>query len=321
MPSPRTEVSNYYQILGVSPSASAEEIKRAFRSLARRYHPDVNPGDRNAEEMFKQINEAYDILSDPIKRQQYDNSLFGIGRRKLTTPGRKGGGFPFVAGNITNFWQNNERPSDGNGNPHGKTPVSRTPATNFSDFRPGTTKTVKSVPPLRQPKDIEAQLSLPLMKAYKGGRERIRLEDGRSLEVEMPPCMYHGQKLRLRGQGINGGDLYLEILIEPHPFFILEGSDIRCEIPITPAEAVLGGAIEVPTIDGLVKMNLPAGVQSGQVLKLANKGYPNIRGERGDQLVVINIVTPTQISEEERQLYQKIREIETFNPRKKLLDI
>lgn len=90
MPSPRTEVSNYYQILGVSPSASAEEIKRAFRSLARRYHPDVNPGDRNAEEMFKQINEAYDILSDPIKRQQYDNSLFGIGRRKLTTPGRKG---------------------------------------------------------------------------------------------------------------------------------------------------------------------------------------------------------------------------------------
>jgi curved DNA-binding protein len=132
--------------------------------------------------------------------------------------------------------------------------------------------------------------------------------------------MYNGQKIRLKGQGINGGDLYLKILIEEHPFFLLQGSDICCEIPITPSEAIVGGAIEVPTIDGLVKMNVPPGIKSGQRLKLANKGYPNIRGERGDQLVIIQVVIPTKVSEAEKQLYQQIREIEQFNPRQKLIN-
>lgn len=145
--------------------------------------------------------------------------------------------------------------------------------------------------------------------------ERIRLEDGRSLEVEMPAGMVTGQIIRLRNQGINGGDLYLKITVEPHPLFKIEGTDIYCQIPITPSEAVLGGQVEAPTLDGLVKMTIPPGVRSGQRLRLAGKGYPSDKGKRGDQLVEIQIVTPKNISQEERQLYEKIRQIENFRPR------
>ncbi len=320
----RTPVINYYQVLGIPSDASPEEVKKAFRTLARRYHPDVNPGDQNAEEMFKQINEAYDTLSDYAKRQQYDVQFLG-GKRRLVGSQRKkrpsNNGFSFPNANIGGFWQDTVR-SPNSASSNNKNTTYRSDSPNFSDFRPGTTKTVKSSPsPRTQPKDIEAKLTLPLMKAYEGGRERIRLEDGRSLEVDMPPCMYHGQKIRLKGQGIRGGDLYLKILIEAHPFFTLQGTDISCEIPLTPSEAIVGGAIEVLTIDGLVKMNVPAGVKSGQRLKLANKGYPNIRGERGDQLIIINIVIPPEVSEAEKELYAKIREIEQFKPRQDLLNL
>ena len=133
--------------------------------------------------------------------------------------------------------------------------------------------------------------------------------------------MYHGQKIRLKGQGIKGGDLYLKILVKSDPFFQLEGSDISCEVPLTPSEAIVGGSIEVPTIDGLVKMNVPAGVKSGQRLKLANKGYPNIRGERGDQLVIVkNCFFLLIFLKMKRKLYTQIREIENFNPRHKLIE-
>ena len=303
----RTSVPNYYQTLGVTSDASPEQIKKEFRSLARRYHPDLNPGDKVAEERFKQINEAYDILSDEKKRQQYDVQLFGTSRRRFTRT--RNGNSDF----ISNLWQDLKN----QGNPSTKPKPPRTRPKTNTDYSPGNTKRIKSVP---QARDIEAKLTLPLSKAYEGGRERIRLEDGRSLEVDMPAGMYNGQKIRLKGQGIQGGDLYLKIFIEEHPFFQLEGVDISCEIPITPSEAIVGGAIEVPTIDGLVKMNVPAGVKSGQRLKLANKGYPNSRGQRGDQLVIIKVLIPTKVSEAEKQLYQQIREIEQFNPRQKLIN-
>ncbi len=329
----RTAVINYYELLGVASNASPEEIKKEFRRLARRYHPDLNPDDKQAEEQFKQINEAYDVLSDDIKRQQYDNQFFAGRRRLVRSPNsNRGGGFPF-AKDIGGIWQgnksakstNNKPPSNQtaiNGNRPSTTkrpPINNRPPVN-TDFRPGNAKTVKSFSVSNQPKDIEAKLSLPLQKAYQGGRERIRLEDGRSLEVDMPPAMYHGQKIRLKGQGIKGGDLYLKILIKSDPFFQIEGSDIACEIPLSPSEAIIGGAIEIPTIDGLVKMNVPAGVKSGDRLKLANKGYPNIRGQRGDQLVILQIVIPTDVSDAEKELYAQIREIETFKPRNKLID-
>ena len=273
--------------------------------------------------MFKKINEAYDTLSDDTKRSQYD-LLIGNSRRRVVRPkSNNSSGFPFS--NINTVWddlRNNTKANSPRGNVSDNSPsnYNRTRPTRTEDYQSSTAKRIKSVPPRPKSKDIEAKLSLPLEKAYLGGRERIRLEDGRSLEIDMPPAMYHGQKIRLKGQGIRGGDLYLKILIEEHPFFKLQKTDISCEIPLTPAEAIVGGAIEIPTIDGLVKMNVPSGVKSGQRLKLADKGYPNIRGERGDQMVILRIVPPNQVSDKEKELYKQIREIETFNPRQDLLD-
>ena len=135
----------------------------------------------------------------------------------------------------------------------------------------------------------------------------------------MPPGMVTGQTIRLREQGLSGGDLYLTISVNPHPVFRIEGTDIYCQIAITPSEAVLGGQVEAPTLDGLVKMNIPSGVRSGQRLRLSRKGYPRNSGKRGDQLVEIQIVTPKSITPEERELYEKLRAIETFKPRADLL--
>lgn len=317
----QTKVKNYYETLGVALDASPEEIKMAFRRLARRYHPDVNPGSQTAEENFKKINEAYDTLSDINKRQQYDFQFFGVSQRtkygngKNSNNGRRERDFPPFS-DFSNFVENLKQPNSNNKNDNKS---SRFRSNKTDDYSNVNTKTTKTINPRPLPRDIEAKLTLPLEKAYQGGKERIRLEDGRSLEVDMPSGMYNGQKIRLKGQGINEGDLYLKISISPHHFFQIEGKDISCQIPLTPSEAVLGGAIEIPTIDGLVKMNVPPGVKSGQRLRLANKGYPNIRGERGDQLVLLQVVLPPEISKEERELYEKIRQLETFKPRANLL--
>ena len=302
-------VRNYYEILGVTKKASSEEIKKAYRTLARKYHPDRNPGNKAAEEKFKDINEAYEVLSDTSKRSQYDQFSKVWSRRGF---GGRNGKSTSV-NDFNNFVRN--EPSTG------KTATAERYRSRVStdDFRPGTTRRERVVTPRPTRRDIEAKLTLPLLKAYQGGKERIRLEDGRSLEVEMPPAMTDGQRVRLKGQGLGGGDLYLKITVARHPFFRLQGSDIYCQIPVTPSEAALGGLVEVPTIDGLVKMTVPSGVRSGQRLRLANKGYPDDKSNRGDQLVEIQIVVAKQLSEQEKELYKKIRQIETFNPRKDLV--
>ncbi|MEB3182010.1 MAG: J domain-containing protein [Nostocaceae cyanobacterium] len=318
---------DYYEILGVSKDATNEEIKKVYRRLARQYHPDVNPGNKAAEEKFKEINEAYDVLSDSSKRAQYDQfSNFwkrkGFPGKQQQSKGKSWGDsskssrsanqdvdfnqYPDFNRFVDSVLGNNERKETRN-------------TTTNSGFRVGNTKTSYTVNSRPTKRDIEARLTLPLEKAYQGGNERIRLEDGRSLEVNMPPGMVTGQTIRLRDQGINGGDLYLKITVAPHPFFRLEGSDIHCQLPVTPAEAVLGGQVESPTLDGLVKMNLPPGVKSGQKLRLANKGYPIDKTSRGDQLVEIQIVTPKELSPQERELYEKLRQIETFHPRANLI--
>ncbi|MEA5535955.1 J domain-containing protein [Crocosphaera sp. XPORK-15E] len=292
------QIRNYYEILGVSRDATNEEIKKSFRKLARQYHPDVNPGDKTAEEKFKNLNEAYDVLSDETKRADYDLKRFSKGKRR---PSRVQDRIPR------------------NGNRNNNNYPQESDFWKFQDFDPGNTKRAKVVNPSRTARDVEAKLNIPLEKAYHGGRERIRLEDGRSLEVDMPPGMISGQKIRLKGQGLEGGDLYLKITINPHGFFELQGTDIACQVPLTPSEAILGGAIEIPTIDGLVKMTVPKGVRVGQRLRLANKGYPDGAGKRGDQLVEIQIVIPPDPSEEELALYEQIRQKEQFNPRQNWL--
>ena len=307
---------NYYEILGVPRNASNDEVKRAFRRLARRYHPDVNPGDKVAEEKFKDINEAYEILSDEGRRSQYDQFSRAVGN-KYTRPGFKRNSNQSRRNDFSQF------ANIGSVNPFGEKKRPQEPqrtrvrTDRYDDYRPGTTKTTKvATPPPPAKRDVEARLTLPLEKAYRGGRERIRLEDGRSLEVEMPPHMVDGQRIRLRNQGINGGDLYLKITVARHPFFDIQGADIYCQLPLSPTEAILGGAIEIPTIDGLVKMTVPNGVKAGQRLRLANKGYPRSSGNRGDQFVEVQIVLPEEITDEEKALYEKLREVESFNPRK-----
>ena len=133
----------------------------------------------------------------------------------------------------------------------------------------------------------------------------------------MPAGMVTGQRIRLRGQGTGGGDLYLKVTVQPHPFFTVEGADVACQIPVTPSEAVLGGQIEIPTLDGRVKMTVPAGVKSGQRLRLAHKGYPS-NNRRGDQLVEIEIVVPNNLTSQVRELYEKLQQVEDFNPRSHL---
>ena len=324
---------NYYEILGVTPDASNDEIKKAFRRLARKYHPDVNPGDKQAEERFKDINEANEVLSDPSRRSQYDQvgNFFkkkGFTRKAAktspvrTTFSRNGRGRTSSQevdysefGDFNSFVEQllgRRPPRPGMGTERTGSRVESS-----DSFRPGTRRTAYRVNSSAQPKNVEARLTLPLEKAYTGGIERIRLEDGRSLEVELPGNMVTNQRVRLKGQGIAGGDLFLIITVSPHPFFKLRGSDIICQLPVTAAEAVLGTPVDVPTLDGRVKMNIPAGVQSGQRLRLANKGYP-IEGERGDQLVEIQIVVPKTPTPQARELYQKLLEIERFNPRRDL---
>jgi curved DNA-binding protein len=296
---------NYYAILGVPRDATAADIKLSYRKMARKYHPDMNPGDKAAEEKFKEVNEAYEVLSDGGKRSQYDqySSYWNQGGKTKGRESQEFGKYRDFNSFIDQLLNREEK-------------ASRPPR---DSYRPSS-KTAYAAPrqPAQAPRNAEALLTVPLERAFTGGRERVRLEDGRSLEVNMPPGMFTGQKVRLRGQGIAGGDLYLRIAVSSHPFFQVDGADITCLLPVTPSEAVLGGAIEVPTLDGLVKMMIPPGVRSGQKLRMGGKGYP-VEGERGDQIVEIAIVAPKEVTEAERDLYEKLRQMETFNPRSNLM--
>ena len=315
---------NYYEILGVPKTSTADEIKRSYRRLARKYHPDLNPGDKAAEERFKDIGEAYEVLSDVTKRQQYDRfgqywkqgGFQGQGGRAPASreqykPDFEQGytgdvdfsqynDFQEFVDQLLGKFRTNERAQDTSGG--------------SSSYRSNT-----QAPPRPSPRrDSEAVLELPLERAYVGGRERIRLEDGRSLEVNMPAGVLSGQRIRLKGQGASGGDLYLKITLKPHTFFTLEGSDIRCQLPISPSESVLGIQVEVPTLSGLVKLTIPPAVKSGQQLRLSGKGFPKDARTFGDQYVEIQIVVPKNPSKQERELYEKLLAIQSFDPRENL---
>jgi len=315
---------NYYEILGVRPDASTDTIKQAYRQLARRYHPDLNPSDRSAEDKFKLLGEAYDVLSDADKRSEYDGFSRYWRQFSARSRNRKGQGdrHPATKTDFSQFSDFNSFIDQllGERLSRETSVTSRPPSrrrVKMDAFQPGTTKTAYTV--RQERRDAEARLTIPLLKAYQGGPERIRLEDGRSLAVNMPGGMVSGQRIRLRGQGVKGGDLYLKIQVARHPFFQLAGVDIVCQVPVTPSEAVLGGTIKVPTLDGLVKMTIPPGVQSAKRLRLAGKGYPSEEGQRGDQIVEIQIVIPQDLTSKERELYEKLRQLESFAPRAKLV--
>jgi curved DNA-binding protein len=320
---------NYYEILDIPSGATSDDIKRSYRRLARQYHPDLNPGNKEAEDRFKEIGEAYDVLSDVTKRAQYDR--FGQywnqqGFKEEAPPKRPqswgervGMGTPpseeVDFSKYADFQEFVDQLMGRRQKASGSTNTGRAPSRAAEPSRSGTSTKAKATAAPSGRRDAEARLVISLEKAYAGGRERIRLEDGRSLEVNMPSAMVSGQRIRLKGQGTAGGDLYLKIEVLPHEFFKVEGTDIVCELPVTPCEAVLGGQIEAPTLDGWVKMTLPAGVRSGQRLRLGGKGYPGVDGTRGDQLVQIRIDMPRSLSPQEKDLYEKLRQMESYKPR------
>lgn len=314
---------NYFEILGVDQSASVADIKQAFRQQARKYHPDLNPGDKAAEEKFKLLGEAYEVLSDPDRRSQYEQySSFwqqnGFRQRVSNKFSFKDidfsdlGDFNSFIDQLLNRRDEPARTPNDRGTPEPP------PETRSTPRQAAASRTASRTSPANR-RDAEATLTVPLERAYSGGQERIRLEDGRAIEVDMPPGMVTGQRIRLKGQGMGGGNLYLRIAVDPHPLFKLVDNDIFCRIPITPSEATIGSNITVPTLDGPVQMAVPPGVQTGKRLRLAGRGFPIGRDRRGDQIMEVDIVMPSTISDRERQLYQELRSLETFNPRAELL--
>lgn len=323
-----TDFKDYYALLGVSRSASADDIKRSFRKLARQYHPDVNPGDKAAEARFKEISEAYEVLSDPDKRQKYDQ--FG---RYWQQAGRAGGGYTggapgdFGGFDFSNYGSFDEFINELLGRFNtgysgaGAGAANRTYSYRTAPGSPGFgTGAGFGTDAGAGSFDQEASLSLSLSEAFHGARKRLRI-GSEEVEVRIPPGAKQGSKVRLRGKGPMNpytqqrGDIYLVVDLQPHPFFKFEGDTLICEVPIAPDEAVLGGKLEVPTPDGSVTMNLPAGVKSGQSLRLRGKGWPSPKGERGDQLVRVVITPPKVLSPQERQLYEQIQAQRSENPR------
>lgn len=328
-----TDFKDYYAILGVSKTATPEEIKQAFRKLARKYHPDVNPGNKQAEASFKEVNEAYEVLSDADKRKKYDQ--YGQYWRQVGQ-GFPGGGVGVDMGGVDfsqygNFDEfiNELLGRFGGGAPRGgrqsysyRTSGGR-PGSGFGGFNDFGFQDVGAA---GGNQDTEASISLTFAEAFAGVQKRFSLGN-ETIDVRIPAGAKPGTRLRVRGKGQfnpmtqQRGDLYLKVELQPHSFFQMEGDNLVCEVPITPDEAALGAAIDVPTPDGSVNVKLPAGVRSGQSLRLRGKGWPLAKGGRGDQLVKVAIVPPKDMSQQEREYYEKIRAIRSYNPRSHLQQV
>ncbi|MGB5710465.1 MAG: DnaJ C-terminal domain-containing protein [Waterburya sp.] len=326
-----TEFKDYYAILGVKKTAQTDEIKKKFRKLALKYHPDRNQGNKAAEAKFKEISEAYDVLSDEDKRSKYDR--FGqYWQQSATTgyPGYKRNSTSSsntntnVDFNSTDFSQygNFEEfinellgrfSSSGNSSTSTQN-YSQTSSrnSNFQDFA-GVGQQSTST-------NSEANINLTFAEAFRGTIKRLGI-GGETLEVRIPAGAKPGSRIRLAGKSPRSpysqqrGDLYLNVELNPHPFFSFEGDNLVCEVPVTPDEAVLGSSISIPTPDGNVSMKVPAGISTGQVLRLRGKGWSSPKGNRTDQLVRIIITIPQQVSPQEKEYYEKIRDLRTKNPR------
>jgi curved DNA-binding protein len=328
---PATDYKDYYSILGVSKTASADEIKQAFRKQARKYHPDMNPGDKAAEARFKEINEAYEVLSDPEKRQKYDQ--FGqYWNRASGVPGGQGspfGGNPFGGGTDFDGFEFGQYATFDDfinallGRMGSDPFAGRSPGRSASSTGTNFSTNTSAGGGL----DSEAKITLTLSEAFRGVQKR--LTTGREeFEVRIPAGIRVGNRIRVRGKGqpspyqaSQRGDLYLNVEIKPHPFFQFEGDNLVCEIPIALDEAALGAQVEVPTPDGLVTVTIPAGIRSGQSLRLRGKGWVNAKGDRTDQIVKVTIAAPKELSATERELYEKLRNARSKDPRSSLKNV
>jgi DnaJ-class molecular chaperone len=301
-----------YSVLGVAKTASAADITKAYRKLAKKLHPDLNPGDKAAEEKFKQITAAYDIVGDEEKRGRYDRGEIDASGQERPQQryyreyagGEEGARYRSTAGfeDIGAF-------SDLFGDLFGERGGARAGAGGRRFSMRG--------------QDAHYRLDVDFLDAVNGTKTRITLPDGGTLDVTIPPGVTDGQVLRLKGKGNPGmgegepGDALIEIAVRPHPVFKREGDDILVEVPITLDEAVLGGKVEVPTIAGRVSVTVPPGANTGQTLRLKGRGIK--RGSKtGDQLVKLSVVMPERIDDELKRFAETWRESHRYDPRGKL---
>jgi len=285
---------DYYQVLGVPRNAPAKDIRAAYRRLARKSHPDANPKDPQAAERFKGISEAYAVLSDPQKRAQYDQfgQLGDFDFRHGTGPG--GLRWEVISGD----------PFDAEGPLGGMGSL-------FDQFFGGATRAQP-----QRGRDVMLELPLALDEAFAGGRRTVNAPGGR-IEVVIPRGVDNGTRIRVAGQGEQpGGDLYLRVRLEPHPFFERRGRDIHCRVPVTFAEAALGATITVPTLHGPVELTIPPGTSTTQRLRLGGLGMPGMADARfGDQIVQIDIVVPAKLTEDEKRLVEQLAAARNGDPR------
>lgn len=291
---------NYYKILGLETSrVSIEEIKLAYRAAAKKYHPDLNVGDKLAEERIKDINEAYKILSVPASKRKYDrvwNSHFAREQKAFSGKGEKGAILNMFLGNIAN-----------NENKESKI-------------------TMKN--PIKG-ENVETQINTSIQEAFYGLEKKISLRtvDGKmkTLSVAIPEGIHDGEKIRLIGQGKEGknggknGDLLIRININNDSRFKLKGSDIYTDLLLTPWEAALGTRANIGTIDDETSVYIPQGIQSGEKIRIPGKGYKETDGTRGDLVAEVKVMVPKQLTKEEKTIFEKLNEVSNFNPRKDII--
>ena len=312
---------DYYEILGVNRSSTETEIKKSYRKLARKYHPDFNPNNKQSEDKFKEVQEAYEVLSDAEKRRRYDELGANWKNGSEFTPPPNWGGQPGTNFDYSEMFRGS-RPG-GPGGPQGQQGAS------FSDFfemlfggkggasgMGGFGDAVRSA--TGRPAEAEAELALPLAEMHHGTTRRLSVQLGKkqkSIEVRIPPGARDDSRIRVPGGGPNGGDLYVRLKQEPDPRFQVKGDDTETEVSIAPWEAALGGNVEVPTLDGKSDIRIPPGVGSGQRIRLKGQGLNLRGGGRGDHFVKLKIVVPKPLSDAEKKLFQELAKVSTFDPR------
>jgi DnaJ-class molecular chaperone len=312
-------MSDPYTVLGVSRTASDEEIRKAFRKLAKKHHPDLNPGDKAAEAKFKEISQANEILSDAEKRRRFDAGEIdasgqevpprGFYRDAAGGPGgfkyQRGGGHESFADMGDIFEMFRQRGGGARG-------------FDFGGQRPGFDEQGFDVGGM----PVTYSLSVPFLVAARGGKQRVGLPDGRTLDIDVPEGTTDGTTLRLKGQGMPGsqgkpaGDAYVEIRVQPHAFFEPRDNDIHVELPVTLSEAVLGGRIKVPTVGGPVMLNIPAGSNTGKSLRLKGRGLLDRRSQqRGDQYVKLKVVLPDNADDKLKSFLESWEQGKAYDPR------